>query len=110
MYEIADGTSIPNIGEKVTATVNTNGTIAARVRQVADVSHNLNSVRQEMEANKTVVFDSEGCFTFDKGTGETVPIDDDGVNFTVDEWVIPPDQLAEALQACNDSGFPRPAP
>jgi len=110
MYEIADGTSIPNIGEKVTATVNTNGTIAARVRQVADVSHNLNSVRQEMKANKTVVFDSEGCFTFDKGTGETVPIDDDGVNFTVDEWVIPPDQLAEALQVCNDSGFPRPAP
>ena len=110
MYEIADGTSIPNIGEKMTAVINTNGTISLRERQVADVSCNLMAVRQEMRAKKTVVFDEDGSLTFNKLTGECVPIDDDGASFTVDEWIIPPDQLAEAIRVANEAGFTRPAP
>jgi hypothetical protein len=109
MYEIADGTFIPNLGEKTAAVVNVNGTIALKSNQCANVSHNLTAVRQEMKANKTVIFDNEGCFTFKKVTGEVTPIDDDGVNFTQDEWVIPPEHLAQAIHE-SEQGFTRPAP
>ena len=68
-YEIADGTSIPNLGERQAAVMNINGTVAAKHQQVAGVSHHLTAVRQEMKAGKMVVFDSEGCYTLNKFTG-----------------------------------------
>ena len=68
-YEIADGTSIPNLGERQAAVMNINGTISAKHQQVAGVSHHLTAVRQEMKAGKAVIFDSEGCFTLNKITG-----------------------------------------
>ena len=97
-YEIADGTSIPNLGERQAAVMNINGTVAAKHQQVAGVSHHLTAVRQEMKAGKMVVFDSEGRFTLNKFTGECVPIEDDGTNFTQEELVIPQSELANVLR------------
>ena len=77
--------------------MNINGTISAKHQQVAGVSHHLTAVRQEMKAGKSVIFDSDGCYTLNKITGECVPIEDDGTNFTQEEWVIPQSELAGAL-------------
>ena len=51
-----------------------------------------------MKAGKAVIFDSEGCFTLNKITGECVPIEDDGTNCTQEEWVIPQSELANAVR------------
>ena len=110
MYEIADGTEIPNLGERVMAVMSKTGRVTAKKSQVANVSKDLTAVRQEMKNQKTVIFDSEGCFTLCKLTGEVTPIDDDGVNFTQDEWVIPPSELPQVLSALSAPGFPGQAP
>ena len=109
MYEIADGTSIPNLGEKTTAVMNFNGTVTAKTQQVAAVSNHLTSVRQEMKGNKIVIFDEEGCFSFNKLTGEVVPIEDNGMNFIMEEWVVPPNELSDVLKMIHDPSFQRQA-
>ena len=105
MYEIADGTSIPNLGEKTIAVINCNGTVTSKTQQVAAVSNHLTSVRQEMKGNKMVVFDDEGCYTFNKLSGEVVPIEDNGMNFIMEEWVVPPNELSDVLKAIHDPSF-----
>jgi len=105
MYEIADGTSIPNLGEKTIAVMNCNGTVTAKTQQVAAVSNHLTSVRQEMKGNKIVIFDEEGCFSFNKLTGEVVPIEDNGMNFIMEEWVVPLNELSDVLKAMRDPSF-----
>ena len=110
MYEIADGTEIPNLGERIMAIMKTDGTVTAQRSQAANVSKNLTAVRQEMKNNKTVIFDSDGCYTYDKLSGSFTAIDDDGVNFTQDEWIIPPDELGQVLAALSDPDFTGQAP
>ena len=105
MYEIADGTSIPNLGEKTIAVINCNGTATSKTQQVAAVSNHLTSVRQEMKGNKMVVFDDEGCYTFNKLSSEVVPIEDNGMNFIMEEWVVPPNELSDVLKAIHDPSF-----
>ena len=53
--------------------------------------------------------DTTKSYTYNKESGVFTPIDDDGVNFTQDEWIIPPDELPKVLNALNDPGFPGPA-
>ena len=110
MYEIADGTEIPNLGERIMAIMKTDGTVTAQRSQAANVSKNLTAVRQEMKNNKTVIFDSDGCYTYDKLSGSFTAIDDDGVNFIQDEWIIPPDELGQVLAALSDPDFTGQAP
>ena len=105
MYEIADGTSIPNLGEKTIAVMNSNGTVTSITQQVAAVSNHLTSVRQDMKGNKIVIFDEDGCYSFNKLTGEVVPIEDNGMNFIIEEYVVPPNEISEVLKAIHDPSF-----
>jgi len=52
-----------------------------------------------------VVFDDEGCYTFNKLSGEVVPIEDNGMNFIMEEWVVPPNELSNVLKAIHDPDF-----
>ena len=79
-YAQADGTELPNLGEKVMAVVTQEGTLRGYTTQLADVTHALQSVRALMKSSHHVVFDNEGCFMVNKLTGEYNHIDDDGCN------------------------------
>ncbi len=40
-----------------------------------------------------------------KATGEVNQIDHDGKNFTMDMWIVPPEELALVVNAVNEQGF-----
>ena len=53
-----------------------------------------------------IVFDEEASYAINKQTGERNWIHDDGTNYTMKQWIIPPDKIGEMMEA---SGFPRQA-
>jgi len=105
-YEIANGQHLPNLGEKRLAVMTEEGTVSCFTGQVADVSKCLMSVRAMCKNNHTVVFDGEGSYSLNKTTGECNWFHDDGVNYIMKQWIIPPDKIGEVMMA---SGFPRRA-
>ena len=110
MYQIANGTQIPNLGEKFMAVMTPDGEIRGYSTQVADVTSTLQSVRAMLKTDQTVIFDSEGSFVLNKVTGSMTPILDDGTNFVMESWIIPPDQVDEVMKHAAETGFGRPAP
>ena len=58
------------------------------------------------KSNHAVVFDEEGSYAFNKKTGECNWFHDDGVNYIMKQWIIPPDKIGEVMAA---SGFTRRA-
>ena len=101
-YAQADGTELPNLGEKVMAVVTQEGTLRGYCTQLADIIHALQSVRALTKSNHSVMFDADGSFVMNKLTGEYNIIDDDGVNYLMKQWIVPPDQLPAVMeQAAN---------
>ena len=103
-YEIANGVRIPNLGEKVMAVMTEEGSVRPYCSQVADVSHSLQAVRAMLKSQHIVVFDEDASFAYNKETGEVNTIKDDGCNYTMEHWIIPPDQLGAVMAALD---FPR---
>ncbi len=74
----------------------------------------LKSVRHLVRSGHMVVFDGEGSFICNKSTGEFNAINDDGINYNMDVWIVPPSQLqavrqhVEAAEA-SQAGFQWPA-
>ena len=65
MYEIADGTRMPNLGEKVFR-AHTEGGLVKKMRvDVADVNKALSSVRKLEQAGSMAVFDKTGSYIVD---------------------------------------------
>ena len=100
--------------------VTSEGTLRGYTTQCADVSKPLQSVRHLVRSGHVVVFDDEGSFICNKRTGEYNHINDDGVNYNMEVWVVPPEalnairaQAAEEQQQAADkqgqSGFTRQA-
>ena len=104
VYQIANGDSLPNLGEKLMAFVTEEGTIRSNASQVADVASNLQSVRAMLKNKHAVVFDEDGSHAVNKVTGEVNWITDDGSNCTMKHWIIPPDQVIDVMEA---AGFQR---
>ena len=103
MYEIADGTEIPNLGEKLMPVVTAEGTWKGLRAQVADVSKALQSVRSLVRSGHVVVFgDGDGddaeSYIVNKVTGERTAVKDDGVNYLLGLHIAPR----------SESGFVRP--
>jgi len=107
MYEIANGTEIPNLGERFMAVLTPEGSVKGYSSQIANVSRTLQAVRALCKSGHAVVFDDDGSFLFNKHTGELNWINDDGANYTMKQWVIPPNKLQEVMQ--NPEGFAWPA-
>ena len=112
-YAQADGTELPNLGEKALAVVTQEGTLRGYTTQLADVTHALQSVRALMKSQHYVAFDDEGSFVVNKLTGEYNKIEDDGVNFLMKQYIVPHDKVGAAMEAVaaaqNDGGFHRQA-
>ena len=83
-YEVANGEEIPNLGEKLLPVVTNEGSWRGMVAQVADVTKALQSVRALVRAGHVVVFGDGDCgadhYIYNKVTGETNFVKDDGVN------------------------------
>jgi hypothetical protein len=101
-YKIADGTELPNLGEKHMAVWTQENIVRGYYSQCADVTKPLQSVRALVTADQTVVFDNGGSFVFNKVSGELNAIRDDGTNYLMKQWVIPPDQIQGAMDMSQD--------
>ena len=69
-YEVADGSHIPNMGEKTFAAFTDGGVLRSMTAQVTEVNKALLSVSRIVRAGNRVVFDEEGSYIEDKATGE----------------------------------------
>jgi hypothetical protein len=107
-YECANGESIPNLGQKRMAIYTSEGTLRSCTTQCADVSKPLQSVRHLVKNQHAVVFDDECSYIYNKVAGETNYIADDGMNYTMKTWIIPPKQIASVVAKNQEGHFTRP--
>ena len=102
-YEVANGEEIPNLGEKLMPVMTREGSMRGLRAQVADVSKALQSVRALVKAGHMVIFgdgdEGQSHYVYNKFTGETNEVTDDGINYVMGMYIVPPD----------DAGFGRPA-
>ena len=77
-YEVADGTLIPNLGEKHVLAVSDGGVTRQMKAQVCEVNKALLSVHRVVPAGNRVVFSASGSFAQDESTGETMELVEKG--------------------------------
>ena len=75
--------------------------------QVAGVTQALQSVRHLNSSGHLVVFDGQNSFMVNKMSGEVNAINDDGSNFTMTMWIVPPDEINAVAELLD---FQRQAP
>ena len=85
-YEVADGTLIPNLGEKQFVAVSDGGVMRQMKAQVCDVNKALLSVHRVVQAGNRVVFSPQGSFVQDEGTGEKMPLEEKGGMYMLKLW------------------------
>ena len=114
-YEIANGDTLPNLGEKKMAVITKEGTLRGYGSQVADVSKNLQSVRALLQSGHAVCFGlgptGEDHVVVNRNSGEINWLEDDGVNYIQELLVAPPDQVesvANQLAYMSPEDFGRP--
>ncbi len=106
-YRVANGERIPNLGEKIFPVLTEENTVRGVTAQIADVTDPLQSVRH-MNANFNGVWlYGDESFSVNMVTGEVNRIIDNGKNFVMKAWIIPPDEVAGVVGEA-DAGFPRP--
>ena len=101
-YEVANGDTIPNLGEKRMAVMTTEGTIRGYTTQCAEVSKSLQAVRSLVSSQHAVCFglgDGTDHLVINKVTGEINRLRDDGINYIQDLLVIPPNRVEEVTTA-----------
>ena len=93
-YEVANGDGSPNLGEKLFSVVTEEGIVRGMGPPVADVSKALQSVRALVRTGHVVVFgDGENGadhYILNRATGETNVVRDDGLNYLMRLYVVPP--------------------
>ena len=87
------------MGEKFMAVMTSEGSLLGYNAQVAPVSKPLQSVRQLNKAGHVVLFDGDNSFVFNKHTGEVNWIHGDGVNYLMEMWIVPKDEVNHLMQA-----------
>ena len=75
--------------------------------QCADVTTGLQSVIHLNRCGHGVWFDGDDSYAVNKQTGEMTQIDHDGKDFTMEMWVIPPEELHSLMV---NEGFQRHHP
>jgi len=104
-YLSASGGIIPNWGQKMLPVVTKEGTTRGYCSQVADVTTMLQSVIHLNRTGHGVWLDGDQSFMVNKHTGEVNQIDHNGKDFTMEMWVIPPDELSAYVEGV-DPGTP----
>ena len=81
------------------AVMTAEGTVRGLLAQVADVSKPLQAVRSLVRAGHVVVFgdgeDGSQNYIMNKVTGEFTSVNDDGTNYLMGMWIIPPSEAAQ---------------
>ena len=99
-YEIADGTEIPNLGEKLLPIMTREGTWRALKTEVADISRALQSVRSLVKTGHRVVFGGGEAgndhYIENVMTGEVNMVEDDGMNYLMTYYIAPRAQASFA--------------
>jgi hypothetical protein len=101
-YQVANGDELPNLGEKFLPLLTSEHTTRGMLAQVADVTMALQSPRALHATGHMVILDGANSFVLNKFTGEVNVLEDDGINYLMDTWIIPP----EELPMYTDPGFP----
>ena len=86
-YEVADGTLIPNLGEKKYEAVCDAGVRRHMRSQVCDVNRALLSVHRCVQAGNRVVFAASGSYIEDETSGEIMPLREQGGMYMLKPWV-----------------------
>mgnify|MGYP005697206869 CR=1 FL=1 len=105
-YAVANGDSLPNLGQKALPLYTKEGTMRGMMAQVANVTDGLQSVRAMYNSGHIVVLDGPNSYALNKFTGEMNEIQDDGLNYTMESWICPPEELGtpEELAAAGFAG------
>ena len=85
-YEVANGVRIPNLGEKRFVGTTDEGISRSLTAQVCSVNKALLSVSRLIQNGNRVVFDSEGSYVEDKGTGEVMGLQEKHGMFMLRLW------------------------
>ena len=91
-YRAANGGLLPNLGQKVITSEDSNGNRLESTWQIADVTKPLAGIREMVKANNRVTFDQtrEGkCSStiYNKDTGVVIPINDVNDAYEFEMWV-----------------------
>ena len=86
-YEVANGETIPNEGEKKFHGVTESGITRNITAQVCDVNKALLSVKKIVAAGNRVVFENEGSYIEDKNTKERLWLSEDRGMYMLKMWV-----------------------
>ena len=89
-YEVANGTRIPNLGEKKFVAHSEEGAARSITAQVCDVNKALLSVKKVVGAGNRVVFDDEGSYIEDKSNGEKMWLREDNGMYMLKMYVKNP--------------------
>ena len=86
-YEVANGSRLPNLGEKTFTGESEEGVKRQIKAQVCEVNKPLLSVSRIMRAGSKVVFDMQGSYIEDTQTRERIWMEEQGGMFSVKLWV-----------------------
>ena len=88
------------------------GTVRGMEQQVCDVTRPLEAIRANVKAGHAIVFDDDGSgqgsYMINKMTGEINAIRDDGANYLMRRWIIPPKEVSALLEKQTE-GFHWPS-
>ena len=105
-YEVANGESISNLGEKVLTVIPHGGRDERSLKvQCAEVHRGLLSVAQCIDNGNSVIFDKGGSYILDNNTGERTELVGEGNIFNLRLWARPG---STREGAGKDQGFQRP--
>ncbi len=106
-YEIADGSGMPNLGQKRMAVVTEEGTLRGYSSQCADVSESLQSVRAMLASQHAVCFglgpEGKDHLIINKVSGEINHMIDDGTNCLQKLFIVPPEQIDAIQEKINET-------
>jgi hypothetical protein len=105
LFGVANGNEIPNLGQKFLPVMTKEQTLQGYPSQCADVTMALQSVVHMNKGKKGVWLYGADSFAVDMETGEVNAIDFDGKRFTMEHWVVPPDELENVVAQVWQSDF-----
>ena len=101
-YSTADGTTIPNRGEKTFVMRTKEGNDTEVTYQIADISRPLNSVGRICDQGNFVVFESTGGFIVNRSSGARTRFEREDALYMLDTWVPRP-----TVGSSTSAGFSR---
>ena len=86
-YEVADGSHIPNMGEKTFAAFTDGGVLRSMTAQVTEVNKALLSVAKLVSTGHRAVFDPQLSYIEHCETGEWMPLEENNGTFALRLWI-----------------------